>query len=106
MKRSQRSQARGQRPEAKHVESSKLKARSAAQTWAYIALGSNLGDGHQNVLQAIEYLQKLSDYRLLKSSLWKTTPVDCPPGSPEFVNAVVAVIPRANETPESFLEKL
>jgi 2-amino-4-hydroxy-6-hydroxymethyldihydropteridine diphosphokinase len=73
---------------------------------AYIALGSNLGDARKNVLRAIERLQNLSDRPLQKSSLWKSTPVDCPPESPEFINAVVALVPRANETPESLLEKL
>ena len=38
--------------------------------------------------------------------MWQTLPVDCPPGSPVFVNAVVGLVPRANETPESLLEKL
>src|SRR5262249_36094590 len=36
----------------------------------------------------------------------QSTPVDCPPGSPLFVNAVVGLAPRARETPESLLEKL
>jgi 2-amino-4-hydroxy-6-hydroxymethyldihydropteridine diphosphokinase len=51
-------------------------------------------------------LQNLSDTPILKSSLWQTTPVDCPPGSPKFVNAVVGLVPRKSETPESLLEKL
>jgi 2-amino-4-hydroxy-6-hydroxymethyldihydropteridine diphosphokinase len=76
------------------------------QMAAYVALGSNLGDARKNVLQAIERLQSLSEGPLQESSLWKTTPVDCPPGSPDFVNAVVALIPRADETPESLLKKL
>lgn len=73
---------------------------------AYVALGSNLGDARQNVLRAIERLQGLSERPLQKSSLWKTTPVDCPPGSADFVNAVVALVPCARETPESLLKKL
>jgi len=32
--------------------------------------------------------------------------VDCPPDSPKFVNAVVGMVPRKGETPESLLEKL
>jgi len=32
--------------------------------------------------------------------------VDCPPGSPVFVNAVVAFRPRAGETPESLVARL
>ncbi len=43
---------------------------------------------------------------LLISSLWQTSPVDCPPGSPKFVNAVVGLVPRQGETPESLLAKL
>ena len=73
---------------------------------AYIALGSNWGDSKQNVLQAMDRLQEFSDFPLLRSSLWKTTPVDCPPGSPAFVNAVAGLLPRVNETPETLLDKL
>ncbi len=51
-------------------------------------------------------LQKLSDRPLLKSSLWQTTPVNCPPNSPLFVNAVVGFAPQKNETPELLLQKL
>ena len=43
---------------------------------------------------------------MLKSSLWETSPVDCPPGSRAFVNAVVGFTPRTGETPESLLAKL
>jgi 2-amino-4-hydroxy-6-hydroxymethyldihydropteridine diphosphokinase len=32
--------------------------------------------------------------------------VDCPPGSPPFWNAVVGLVPRAGETPESLLAGL
>jgi 2-amino-4-hydroxy-6-hydroxymethyldihydropteridine diphosphokinase len=73
---------------------------------AYIALGSNIGDSRQNIRSAMEHLQKLSATPLLKSSLWQTTPVDCPPGSPLFVNAVVALTPLPGESPESLLAKL
>src|SRR5262249_54540879 len=58
------------------------------------------------VRQAIERLQTLSERPLLKSSLWKTTPVNCPPGSPSFVNAAVGLVPREGETPESLLQHL
>ena len=71
-----------------------------------IALGSNQGDPRRNVLRAMEHLEGFSESPLLKSSLWETTPVDCPPGSPAFVNAVVGLTPRAGETPESLLTKL
>jgi len=54
----------------------------------------------------MERLQEFSAQPWLKSSLWQTTPVDCPPGSPMFVNAVVGLQPLADETPESLLKKL
>jgi 2-amino-4-hydroxy-6-hydroxymethyldihydropteridine diphosphokinase len=73
---------------------------------ALIALGSNLGDSVQVLRDAIARLQAFSDEPILQSSLWQTTPVDCPPGSPKFLNAVVGLSPRAGETPESLLGKL
>jgi len=73
---------------------------------AIVALGSNLGDSRQSILRAMERLQSFSDAPLLRSSLWQTSPVDCPPGSPVFVNAVVALAPQPRETPESLLAKL
>jgi 2-amino-4-hydroxy-6-hydroxymethyldihydropteridine diphosphokinase len=71
-----------------------------------VALGSNLGDSPRIVWQAMDRLQLFSSESILKSSLWQTTPVDCPPGSPIFVNAVIVFLPRAGETPESLLGKL
>ncbi|HET7626450.1 MAG TPA: 2-amino-4-hydroxy-6-hydroxymethyldihydropteridine diphosphokinase [Verrucomicrobiae bacterium] len=72
----------------------------------FIALGSNLGNSRELIQQAIARLQKFSDQPVLKSSLWESTPVDCPPGSPLFVNAVIGLIPRPDETPETLLSKL
>jgi 2-amino-4-hydroxy-6-hydroxymethyldihydropteridine diphosphokinase len=73
---------------------------------AIVALGSNLGDSRRIILDAMARLQKYSDRPLLKSSLWQTTPVNCPPNSPLFVNAVVGFVPQKTETPESLLQKL
>jgi 2-amino-4-hydroxy-6-hydroxymethyldihydropteridine diphosphokinase len=78
----------------------------SAATFTIVALGSNLGEARQNILQGMERLQKLSTVPLVKSSLWRTAPVDCPPGSPPFVNAVIALLPDTRETPESLLAKL
>ena len=73
---------------------------------AYIALGSNLGDPAATVQRAMERLEKLSARPLVRSTLWRSLPVDCPPGSPDFVNAVVGLAPRRGETPETLLAKL
>ena len=73
---------------------------------AFIALGSNHGESAHIIGAVMERLQSLSFAPLLRSSLVKTTPVDCPPGSPPFVNAVVGIQPHPGETPQSLLRKL
>ena len=73
---------------------------------AYIALGSNLGDSARILGDALARLQGFSDQPLRASSVWRTEPVDCPPGSPPFLNAVAMLVPRDGETPETLLEKL
>ncbi len=73
---------------------------------AYIALGSNLDSPQESVSRAIDRLQQFSDAPVVRSSLYETDPVDCPPASPKFVNAVAGLIPRAGETPEALLKKL
>jgi 2-amino-4-hydroxy-6-hydroxymethyldihydropteridine diphosphokinase len=73
---------------------------------AIIALGSNLGDSRRIILAAMKRLQALAAGPMLRSSLWSTAPVDCPPDSPVFINAVVSFDPQPGETPESLLQKL
>lgn len=80
--------------------------KSKASSFAFVALGSNLGDSHKIILDAMTRLQIFSDEPILKSSLWQTSPVNCPPDSPKFVNVVVGFVPQKNETPESLLKKL
>ncbi len=65
-----------------------------------------MGDARGNVLQALARLEGLAAGSLARSSLWESTPVDCPPGSPVFVNAVGGFRPQTGETPESLLGKL
>jgi 2-amino-4-hydroxy-6-hydroxymethyldihydropteridine diphosphokinase len=71
-----------------------------------VALGSNLGDSVTILRRAFLCLAALSARRFRRSSLWRSTPVDCPPGSPPFINAAVAFEPAIAETPESLLAKL
>jgi 2-amino-4-hydroxy-6-hydroxymethyldihydropteridine diphosphokinase len=76
------------------------------QLLAFVALGSNLGNSRRILASAMERLQALSVCPLLKSSIYKTAPVECPAGSPDFLNAVAGLLPFPGETPESLLAKL
>lgn len=71
-----------------------------------IALGANLGEPEAQLRAAFEDLRRLSSTPLRTSSLWSSTPDDCPPGSPRFVNAVAIATPSAGDTPESWLDRL
>ena len=71
-----------------------------------IALGSNLGDSVTILRTALQRLASLATTPPRVSSLWQSSPVDCPPGSPLFLNAAVALTLPETETPESLLAKL
>ncbi|MCP5180737.1 MAG: 2-amino-4-hydroxy-6-hydroxymethyldihydropteridine diphosphokinase [Pseudomonadales bacterium] len=74
---------------------------------AIIGLGSNLPWRERSSVEIIasvmRQLRTLSAGRYLASSLWRTSPVDCPPGSGDFINAVVALAPAPAMTPEGLL---
>jgi 2-amino-4-hydroxy-6-hydroxymethyldihydropteridine diphosphokinase len=71
-----------------------------------IALGGNLGDAQGTLREAMERLGEFAATPPLHSSLWRSTPVDCPAGSPDFINAVVAFTPLPHFTPETLLAEL
>src|SRR5262245_39168541 len=72
---------------------------------AYIALGSNLGDRYATLSAAVRRLRAEPGLRLIASSaFYETAPVNCPPGSGEFLNAVVAV--EIDRSPEDLLQLL
>ena len=73
---------------------------------AWVGLGSNLGDSRRILGEAATRIAGWSKSPLVRSSLWRSTPVDCPPGSPDFLNAVAGLAPVTDETPESLLAKL
>jgi 2-amino-4-hydroxy-6-hydroxymethyldihydropteridine diphosphokinase len=55
-----------------------------------IALGSNLGLRDQFIEKGFAFLMAISASPIfLKSTIFETIPIDCPPGSPPFRNAVV-----------------
>ena len=73
---------------------------------AFVALGSNLGNSRELIIEAVKRLEDFSEAPILLSKIIQTEPVDCPPGSPPFLNAVAGLQPREGETPETLLEKL
>ncbi len=73
---------------------------------AYIALGSNMGDSELIMASVLPRLEALSTTPLITSRWIHTRPVDCPRGSPDFLNGVVALRPLPGESPETLLAKL
>jgi hypothetical protein len=55
------------------------------------------------VREAMDRLARRSSAPLVRSSLWRSAPVDCPPGSPFFINAVAGLAPLAAETGQAFM---
>lgn len=57
-----------------------------------ISLGSNLGDRLAHLREAVDRLGPVREGgHLLRSPVYETDPVDCPPGSGAFCNAVVEI---------------
>jgi len=77
---------------------------------AVVALGSNLASVYgrpEDVLRAmLPELELLSAHPVLMSHIMITEPVDCPPGSPAFANAVSVFCPREKSSPHSLLTEL
>lgn len=71
-----------------------------------IALGANLGNPEAQLREALTWLQAGTDAPVRASSFWSSTPDNCPPGSPRFVNAVAVVFPRPGDSPEATLDRL
>lgn len=67
----------------------------------YLALGSNLGDRLANLRQARRELSALASSEIVSAALYETDPLDCPPGSPPYLNSVVTF-----ETDQSAVELL
>lgn len=81
----------------------------AGRTVCVVSLGANLasaaGGPQHTVLQALRSLTTLSDSVLITSSLWQTAPLECPEGSPLFINAVAAFVPVLAQ-PHALLQAL
>lgn len=72
---------------------------------AAVGLGSNQGDRFGHLRAGIAFLKTLAtDRRVEVSSLYETAPVDCPPGSADFINAVVVF--QTDGSPEDLLARM
>ncbi len=72
-----------------------------------IGLGSNQGESVAIVEAAMNRLRAYAaGGSLQQSSLYRTSPVDCAPGTGDFINAAVVFRPRAGLTPETLLADL
>jgi 2-amino-4-hydroxy-6-hydroxymethyldihydropteridine diphosphokinase len=71
-----------------------------------IGIGSNQGDSTRIVQASIAALTRFAARDFRASSLWRTSPVDCPPGAADYINAVVGFEPHAGLTPEALLSAL
>jgi 2-amino-4-hydroxy-6-hydroxymethyldihydropteridine diphosphokinase len=72
---------------------------------AGIALGSNLGDRAANLRAALAGLRELAvpGAPVLVAPVYQTSPCDCPPDSPDFLNTVVEIVFAGS--PEELLEQ-
>lgn len=77
---------------------------------AFVSLGSNLpskyGSPEATVLAAISRLAELSRTAPVVSSLYSSEPIDCPAGTPVFVNAAVSLEVHTSLTASGLLVKL
>ncbi|MEM1231097.1 MAG: 2-amino-4-hydroxy-6-hydroxymethyldihydropteridine diphosphokinase [Pseudomonadota bacterium] len=71
-----------------------------------VGLGSNRGDSAATLTRAMTALEAYAAGGFRRSSLWRTSPVDCPPESGEFCNAAVAFEARPTLSPEILLYRL
>jgi len=75
-----------------------------------VSLGANLpsamGMPAETLLLAADRLSEMSTGPLLRSSLYRTAPLGCPPDTPDFINAVVSLELPQNAQAADFLHDL
>lgn len=70
-----------------------------------VALGANLEDPARQICNACLRLRNAYPRGFRASSLWSSSPVDCPPGAPPFINAVVVFDRPGHIGPEALLSQ-
>ncbi len=71
-----------------------------------IGLGSNLGESRQLLAAALARLQVYAAGPVRVSTCWRTSPVGCEPGTPDFHNAAAAFRPVKGLSPETLFAGL
>ena len=72
-----------------------------------LGLGSNRGESTRTMVEAIQALARFAKPGSLRSSrLWRTTPVDCPPDSGDFINSAAVFDAVDGLLPEQVLVEL
>lgn len=82
------------------------RAQTDRSSMVLVGLGSNQGESARILEAALHRLAAFAAGPVACSSFWRTSPVDCPPGSGDFINAVASFKPRAGLTPEDLLAAL
>lgn len=74
---------------------------------AVVGLGANLDEPLERIRAVLPALSLLSVTGAMRvSSFWRSAPVDCPPGSPDFVNAVAVLTVAGSTDPAVLLAAL
>jgi 2-amino-4-hydroxy-6-hydroxymethyldihydropteridine diphosphokinase len=71
-----------------------------------VALGSNQGNSKDIILQGLAAMDRFTYESVNRSSIWKTKPVECPPGSPDFLNAAASFDVSGEIHPSDILHQL
>ena len=75
-----------------------------------ISLGANLdsvqGDPTTTLASATERLHAMAAGRFVSSAFYRTAPVDCPPGTPDFINSAVIMTVAGGTLPRKLLAQL
>jgi 2-amino-4-hydroxy-6-hydroxymethyldihydropteridine diphosphokinase len=77
----------------------------ALMTFAYVALGSNLGKRQAALRAALARLAQIPHTKVTAIATFRqTSPVDCPPNTPPFINSVAEIDTSLNS--EEFMRNL
>ena len=71
-----------------------------------IALGSNVGDRLDYLRRAARKMEQQGKTPIHKSLVYESRPLDCPPGSQNFLNAIVVAEVDEETSPVEFLREL